>query len=81
MADPTGRRALHPLRFRAVDASNWADFEGLFEARGGPKYCWCMVWRATPEEARARDGPSRKKAMRRRVQAGVPVGILAWSGR
>ena len=66
------------LSFRAVDGSTWADFERLFEARGGPKSCWCMVWRATPEEARRRDGPSRKKAMHKRVQAGMPVGILAY---
>ncbi len=66
------------LSFRAVDGSSWADFERLFEARGGPKSCWCMVWRATPEEARQADGASRKKAMRKRVQAGVPVGILAY---
>jgi hypothetical protein len=66
------------LHFRAVDRSTWADFERLFEARGGPKYCWCMAWRVTPEEARRHDGPSRKKAMRQRVQAGVPVGILAY---
>ncbi len=66
------------LTFRPVDRSTWADFERLFQARGGPKYCWCMVWRATPEEARRRDGASRKQAMRRRVQSGVPVGILAY---
>ena len=59
-------------------ADTWADMERLFEAPGGPKYCWCMVWRATPEEARRRDGPSRKQAMRKRVRAGVPVGILAY---
>ncbi|OHD20408.1 MAG: hypothetical protein A2064_10080 [Spirochaetes bacterium GWB1_66_5] len=69
------------LSFRPVDGSTWADFERLFEARGGPKYCWCMAWRATAEEARRLDGPGRKKAMRRRVQAGVPVGILAYRDR
>ncbi len=70
--------ALPRLSFRAVDGSTWADFERLFEARGGPKSCWCMVWRATPEEARHPDGARRKEAMRRRVRAGVPVGILAY---
>ncbi len=66
------------LSFRPVDRSTWADFERLFEARGGPKYCWCMVWRASPEEARRPDSASRKKAMQKRVEAGVPVGILAY---
>ncbi len=50
----------------------------LFESRGGPKNCWCMVWRATPEEARHPDGASRKAAMARRIDAGVPVGLLGY---
>ena len=33
------------IEIREVDAARWSDFERLFEARGGPKYCWCMVWR------------------------------------
>jgi GNAT superfamily N-acetyltransferase len=37
-----------------------------------------MAWRATLEEALQHDGPSRKKAMRKRVDGGVPVGILAY---
>lgn len=61
-----------------MNASRWADFERLFEARGGPKACWCMVWRATPAEAKHRDGASRKAAMAARVSAGVPVGLLGY---
>ncbi len=37
-----------------------------------------MVWRATPAERRRTDGASRKAALRRRVQAGVPVGLLGY---
>ena len=37
------------LSFHKVDAGRWADFERLFESRGGPKSCWCKVWRQTPE--------------------------------
>jgi predicted GNAT family acetyltransferase len=36
-----------------------------------------MVWRRTAEEARHRDGPSRKGQMLKRIAAGVPVGLLA----
>jgi hypothetical protein len=43
------------LTFRAVGRDSWRDLERLFESRGGPKSCWCMVWRATPKEARQRD--------------------------
>ena len=39
-----------------------------------------MLWRATRALARRTDGPSRKAAMRRRVQAGVPVGLLGYEG-
>ena len=38
------------LHFKEVNQETWADLERLFEARGGPKNCWCMVWRAKPAE-------------------------------
>jgi GNAT superfamily N-acetyltransferase len=74
----TDRTDIDRLVFHAVDASRWPDVEHLFESRGGPKTCWCMVWRATPVEAKQRDGASRKAAMAARVAAGVPVGLLAY---
>lgn len=37
-----------------------------------------MLWRAAGEEAARTDGGSRKQAMRRRVRAGLPVGILGY---
>lgn len=66
------------FHFHEVDDGRWDDLVRLFESRGGPKSCWCMVWRATPEEARHTDGPSRKAALERRVTAGVPIGILGY---
>jgi GNAT superfamily N-acetyltransferase len=66
------------LDFRPLTAASWADFEGLFGARGAPNYCWCMLWRATPEERRHTRGAERKPQMRRRIEAGVPVGLLAY---
>ena len=66
------------LTFRPVAASNWADFERLFESRGGPSYCWCMPYRATPEESRRLDRMTRKAGIRSRVVAGIPVGLLAY---
>jgi GNAT superfamily N-acetyltransferase len=66
------------LVFREVDRARWGGLERLFESRGGPKNCWCMVWRATPEEARRTDGRSRKAALERRVREGVPIGILGY---
>lgn len=74
----TDRTVIERLEIHEVNASRWADFERLFEARGGTKACWCMVWRATPAEAKHRDGSSRKQAMAGRVSAGVPVGLLGY---
>ena len=69
------------LVFHEVDASRWADFEHLFQSRGGPKACWCMLWRATPIEAKRKDGASRKEAIAARVSAGVPIGLLGYLDR
>lgn len=78
----TGERAVPraptTLVFREVTPDTWNDFETLFEERGGPKSCWCMVWRATAEESRDIRRPSRKAAMKKRIRAGVPVGILGY---
>jgi GNAT superfamily N-acetyltransferase len=69
-----------PLAFHEVSAERWPDFERLFEAKGSPKYCWCMAWRASSAEARNPGAASRKAAMKERVCAGVPVGLLAYAG-
>ncbi len=66
------------LVFHEVDERRWGDFARLFESRGGPKACWCMVWRATPEEVKHTDGASRRAAMKRRVREGTPVGLLGY---
>jgi hypothetical protein len=44
------------LEYHDVNAARWGDFERLFESRGGPKNCWCMVWRASAKPLRARIG-------------------------
>lgn len=68
------------LKFHEVTADRWADFERLFASKGGPKACWCMVWRASPTEAKHTDGASRRVAMAARVRSGTPVGLLGYSG-
>lgn len=77
-ASVTAPSDLARLVFHEVTPARWPDFEKLFESRGGPKSCWCMVWRATPEEARHPNGPSRKVAMAGRIAAGTPVGLLGY---
>ncbi len=66
------------LEFREVNAESWSDFERLFESVGGPKYCWCMAWRKTSEEAKCTDRASLKRAIQGRVMNGTPVGILGY---
>jgi GNAT superfamily N-acetyltransferase len=69
-----------PLSFREVDREHWSDFESLFEERGGPKSCWCMVWRASPAEAKSQDGVSRRAQIKSRIDNGVPIGLIGYSG-
>ena len=62
------------LEFHEVAAARWGDFERLFESRGGPKNCWCMVWRAG---AKTTKGPDRKAAIRQYVCNDMPSGCSA----
>jgi GNAT superfamily N-acetyltransferase len=64
------------LEFHEVDAARWVDFAHLFESRGGPKSCWCMVWRAG---AKTTKGPDRKAAIQQYVCDDIPIGLLGYS--
>ena len=75
------RRAEPAVVFRTVDGGRWPDFESFFESPGAPKYCWCMVWRRNAEEAKRHEGRDRKRQMKKRIGSGVPVGLLAYSGK
>jgi GNAT superfamily N-acetyltransferase len=67
------------LRFVAVDRSRWPDLETLFESRGGPKTCWCMVWRTRLDGTRPTDSKGRKQALHDRASHGVPLGLLGYA--
>ncbi len=64
--------------FKPVTRERWREFEELFESRGCPHHCWCMVWRATPAERTRTDGASRKAFMKKRINSRTPVGILGY---
>lgn len=66
------------LTFRPVDKGTVEDFTALFEAKGGPSYCWCMAWRVTADEAKTTKGSERRPFMLQRIADGVPVGLLAY---
>ena len=63
------------IEVREVTTANWQDFVALFEARGGPKYCYCLAWR---ERAQNLDLDGRREEMAQRVQAGTPIGLLGY---
>jgi GNAT superfamily N-acetyltransferase len=65
------------MTFRPVTPARWSDLEDLFESRGGPKYCWCMAWRATSERHRL-SGTQRKAVLKRSVKDRIPIGILGY---
>jgi GNAT superfamily N-acetyltransferase len=69
------------LKFREVDQTNWADFVKFFEGKGCPSYCWCMAWRPLPGDRAKASNTVRKNSMKRIVNAGTPVGILAYDGQ
>ena len=66
------------MTFRPVTRERWADFERLFEARGGPKSCWCMVFRRDDDGGIPRTKADRRAAMASKIRCGTPVGVLAY---
>lgn len=67
--------------FRPVTADTWHDLTALFEGRGGPRQCWCMVWRKDLDGKSGKPGAEdRRAALQGLVQAGRPIGILGYAG-
>lgn len=71
-------RSRRPFIVREVNARLWDDFERLFEAKGGPNYCWCMAWRPVPAGAGRSDRARRKASMALSIRKGTPVGLLGY---
>ena len=69
---------LNRVVFHEVNFRRWADFERLFEARGGPKSCWCMTWRKMPAEAKREGKAGRKACIAEHVSAEIPIGLLGY---
>ena len=66
------------MTFRAVDSETWDDLVRLFMAPGGPKYCWCMVWRTMPPSESRSDNDAKRAGLESRVRDKVPIGILGY---
>ncbi len=73
------RSTIPKLRFQEGTPDLWKDFEALFEGKGGPKNCWCMVWRTLPSKSR-RNKAAKKQAIKDRIMEGQPVGLLGYRG-
>lgn len=67
------------LDFHPVTSERWADFEQLFESKGGPHNCWCMVWRKNENKKRSPGKAGKKASMQSRVHCGTPIGLLAYT--
>jgi len=67
------------LTFKPATKATWPDFDALFSAPGGPKHCWCMVWRRTPEELQQHpNGRTRKPLIKSRVDDGQTIGLIGY---
>ena len=69
------------VTFEVVSSRTWPGLEELFESRGGPSHCWCMVWRRVPTNLRRTKGAERRKVMKCAlldlVSQGAETGIVA----
>jgi len=68
------------IKIKPVNKTNWKDFEELFQSKGAPSYCWCMAWRMNKDELKKNTSKNRKGFIHKRVRAGTPIGLLAYSG-
>lgn len=68
---------LDAVAFSPLTPDLWPLLEGLFGARGASGGCWCMLWRLRKKDWGAGKGEPNRTALRERVEAGPPPGVLA----
>jgi GNAT superfamily N-acetyltransferase len=73
-----GTLTLNRIRVTPVTGENWETFSRLFEAKGGPHYCWCTTYRA--RNAATLTAAEKKSFIRASVDSGVPIGVVACKG-
>jgi len=67
-------------RVSPATAARWSDLERLFGRNGGCAGCWCMWFRQSSAEFRARHGESNRRALRALVGGAVAPGVIAYQG-
>jgi GNAT superfamily N-acetyltransferase len=65
------------IRFEPLSAALWPAFEVLFGPSGACYGCWCTYFRLPPKLRQAFSKDEKRAAMRERVEAGPPPGMLA----
>jgi GNAT superfamily N-acetyltransferase len=63
-----------------VTAERFADLARLFGPNGANSGCWCMWWRVPAKEWTANGNAGNRAALRHAIDAGEPVGLLAYDG-
>jgi GNAT superfamily N-acetyltransferase len=61
-----------------VTQDRWLELEQLFESRGGPHYCWPMLWRHNEHNKSMPGKVGKTASMKSRIENGIPVGLLAY---
>jgi len=61
---------------RPVTKATLGDFVRLFETRGSPHFCWCVLLRF--EDAQKLEKAEKKARMQALVRSGTPIGVLAY---
>lgn len=69
------------FEFSPITPKNWSDFEALMESRGAPHNCWCTAWIDVDCKRQKADKSEKKATVKRRVDEGVSVGILAYADK
>lgn len=71
-----------PITVAALTPATFPDLAALFEAPGGPRHCWCRVWRAALPGMNAGTAADRRAirrdALAAEVRAGLPAGLIAY---
>ncbi len=67
------------LKIHPLTADRWSDLEALFGPHGADGGCWCMYWRLSRSQFDAGRGEPNRQAFKKIVEAGKPVGLLAYA--
>jgi GNAT superfamily N-acetyltransferase len=69
-----------PIRFRPLTRETLDDLAAFLDGHGKFAYCSCMRWRMRSSEYQESTKGGRGERLKQMVNAGIPVGILAYSG-